>query len=61
MENERLARVEESMKLMAPRVERIENKMDYVIQKLESRWGQIVGACVAVSFVTTALIEIFRK
>lgn len=61
MENERLARVEESMKTMGPRVERIENKLDVLIEKSSFRWGMIIGVSGLVSFLSSALVEMFRR
>lgn len=57
MENERLARVEESMKIMSPRVERIENKLDHLIEKSESRWGKVIGGMIVISFVMELIFE----
>lgn len=54
-ESERLARVEEQVKWMAPRVERIENKLDLLIEKSAVRWGKILGAVIVISYLVKSI------
>ena len=57
MEHERLIRVEEQLKWMGPRVERIEKKVDLL---LEFKW-KLIGMSILGAFVATTIVEMMRK
>lgn len=57
MDNERLTRVEEQLKWIGPRIERIEIKIDNL---LEFKW-KIYGATALIAFVITSIVEVFAR
>lgn len=57
MENERLAKLEESSKWIASKVDRIDRKIDVL---LEFKW-KVIGASMVMAFLATAVAEFFRR
>jgi hypothetical protein len=60
MESERMARVEKSMELMAPRVERIELKIDLLLESKWKRDGAIIVICFIISILGSVGVELVR-